>query len=79
MIEAILAAVVAVLAAFFGGVYRGRKAQKDKDETRRLTEAIEQERRRREVLQLREKVQRETDLISSGSAADRLRDKWQRD
>ena len=79
MIEAILAAVVAVFAAFFGGVYRGRKAQKDKDESRRLAETIEQERRRRELLQLREKVQRETDAISSGSAADRLRDKWSRD
>lgn len=79
MIEALLIGVVSVIGAFLAGMMRGKSTQKQLDETRQLAAAIEAERKRREVLQRHNEVQRETSNLPTGGAADRLRDKWSRD
>lgn len=79
MIEAILIGVASVIGAFFAGLMRGKSAQKNNDEAKRLAAQLESERKRVEILKRNNEVRREVDNLDDGGAVERLRGKWTRD
>lgn len=79
MIESILIAVVAVVAAFFGGTWTGRAEQRAIERERTMKAAAEAERLRRARANKTTEAARESGGLDDSGVAERLRERWTRD